>query len=73
MSTKRPCEFFPWTRQVTGLPYLHHAYVYEGVKVVSACSHAHRSRAAAMTCATRMLHRIRRIRQEHAALTGDDK
>ena len=57
-------------RQLTGTPYIHHAYVYDGNKVVMACSHQHGERRShnpitgevknqgavtAQACANRML------------------
>lgn len=57
-------------RQLTGTPYIYHAYVYDGNKVVMACTHQHGERRShnpitgetknqggpqAMACAERML------------------
>lgn len=60
-ATKR---LFAWTRQVTGNPRLNHAYVYEGNRVIAACSHAHRSDAAARRCAKKMLRDVQRERDK---------
>lgn len=53
-------ELVAWTRQVTGRPYVHRAYVYAGKKVVAACSHDHRSGRTAVKCADRMKRRLER-------------
>lgn len=54
--------FFPTTRQLTGLPHFHRAYVYdlEIGKVVKACEHNHRGQKYAKRCADKMLKQVRR-------------
>lgn len=63
---------FATHRQLTGTPYIHHAYVYDGIRVVASCYHRHgerrsvqRGSISAMACAERMLRRyLRRISPE---------
>jgi hypothetical protein len=43
------------TRQLTGTPRVHHAYIYAGNKVVAACTHRHRSSVVAQRCGADML------------------
>lgn len=57
--TMRP-RVFATTRQLTGTPYIHHGYVYDGNVVVRACNHQHGARGhegaqKARACADRML------------------
>lgn len=56
MSTSR---YFTHTRQLTGRPLNHHAYVYDRLarpmRPVASCLHLHRSVSAAQRCANRML------------------
>lgn len=52
-------------RQLTGAAYIHHAYVYDGNKVVRACAHkhglrTHRGGIEARACADRMLRKYLR-------------
>lgn len=53
-------RYFAATRQLTGTPYIHHAYVYdrETGKPVLSCTHRHGRVTAAWTCAERMLRRV---------------
>ena len=37
-------RYFATHRQLTGTPYIHHAYVYDDNKVVMACTHRHGER-----------------------------
>lgn len=48
------------TRQITGTPRVHHAYVYDRAtgKVLAACSHKHRSQRAALACASRLIRAV---------------
>ena len=70
-------RIFGTTRQLTGAPYIHHAYVCDGNKVVMACTHRHGARRsldpisgevknqgapAARACAERMLREYLRRR-----------
>jgi hypothetical protein len=55
-------RYFATHRQLTGTPYIHHAYVVDRMagKVVAACSHRHGARdhrggVTAQACAERML------------------
>ncbi len=53
------------TRQLTGTPYLHHAYVYWGGQLEASCLHRHGERGRqghrkAQACAGRMLRRVRK-------------
>ncbi len=52
-------------RRLTGTPYIHHAYVYDGNKVVMSCTHRHGERGingavTAQRCAERMKRRLLR-------------
>lgn len=68
----KPSELRATTRQLTGTPYIHHAYVYDGNKVIASCTHRHGERRGAgpgivhaQRCAARMLRRaIRRLEAE---------
>jgi hypothetical protein len=60
-------RYFATERQVTGRPYIHHAYVVDRVtgKVVASCMHGHGERGGhggekALGCAERMLRRLLR-------------
>ena len=64
VTSGRP-RYFATTRQLTGLPYLHHAYVYDRTtgKSVASCTHHHgerggRGQEKAQRCAARMLRRV---------------
>lgn len=64
--SKRP-RIFATTRQITGTPYIHHAYVYEGNRVIRACKHphgarTHRGAVLAQACADKMLREVLRGR-----------
>lgn len=52
-------RFFAWTRQFTGTPRVHRAYVRdrETGRAVEGCSHRHRSERTAMKCAEQLLNR----------------
>jgi hypothetical protein len=56
-------KLFATHRQLTGMPYLHHGYVYEGNRAIWSCTHHHgeRGRPGAVTaqaCAERALRRL---------------
>lgn len=60
-----PVRVYATERQLTGTPYIHHAYVYKGNKVVMACTHRHGARGGAggekaRVCAERMLRKYLR-------------
>jgi hypothetical protein len=64
--TTRP-RVFATHRQLTGIPYIHHAYVYVGNVVVASCTHKHGERRSvtsgavtAQACAERMMRRFLR-------------
>jgi len=74
---ERP-RYFATERQVTGRPYIHHAYVIDRTtgKPVYACLHGHGERGGhgaekAQACAERALRRVlRRVRVADAAKTS---
>ncbi len=60
-------RYFATQRQLTGLPYLHHGYVYDRTtgKPVASCMHHHGERGGhgaekAQACAEKMLRRVLR-------------
>lgn len=48
-------KLFATTRQFTGTPRIHRAYVYEDNHVVWTCEHNHRKAKTAQACANRHL------------------
>lgn len=59
------------TRQFTGAPRQHRAYVYAGNRVLVACPHRHRFYRTAQACAERMLKkRLRELRLEFEGPMG---
>lgn len=60
MGSTTRSRVFATYRQITGLPYINHAYVYDGNVVVRSCRHRHGARGRhgaqkAQACADRML------------------
>lgn len=55
-------DLFATTRQLTGLPYIHRAYVYSRAsgKPIKACLHNHRGQTFAQACADKMLRQSKR-------------
>lgn len=53
-------RLYPHTRQETGRPRVHHAYVYDDNRVVAFCHHKHRRASTATACSRRLLTTVTR-------------
>jgi hypothetical protein len=68
-------RYFATTRQVTGMPSVYHAYVYDRMtgRPTMACTHSHVTRNGApgqrlaQACADRMLKRVLKRPEPHTA------
>lgn len=79
LEERQQVKLFATHRQTTAIPYIHHAYVYEGNKVIMACTHRHGERAphhggeTAQACAERMLRKVLRRRKTSCSPTRKDE